>query len=87
MIHVRFHKNFDKKYLKLRIKEKNKVKERINIFSEDPFNPLLRNHPLLGKYQGYRSINITADIRALYRLVSEDKAFFVFLGAHSELYS
>ena len=86
-MHVRFHKNFDKKYLKLRIKEKNKVKERISIFSENPFDPLLHNHTLSGKYRGYRSINITADMRALYEPVSKNEAFFVFLGTHSELYS
>ena len=86
MIHIRFHKNFEKKYLKLLMKEKSKVKERISIFSENPFDLLLRNHPLLGKYQEYRSINITADIRALYRLVSKNEVFFVFVGTHSELY-
>ena len=86
-MHVRFHKNFDKKQLKLRTGEKNKVKERIIIFSQNPFDLLLHNHPLLGKYQGYRSINITADIRALYKVVSENEVLFVFLGTHSELYS
>ncbi len=86
-MYVHFHKNFDKKYLKLRTKEKNKVKERISLFSENPFDPLLHNHPLLGRYQRYRSINIIADIRALYEPISDNEALFVFLGIHNELYS
>ena len=86
-MYIHFHKNFDKKYLKLNIKEKNKVKERINLFSKNPFDSLLHNHTVTGKYRGHRSINITADIRALYESVSKDEVLFVFLGTHSELYS
>ena len=82
-----YHKNFKKQYKKFPKTIRQKCDQRLIIFAQNPFDPLLYNHPLLGKYRGYRSINITADIRALYKLVSEDEASFVFLGTHSELYS
>ena len=40
-------------------------KERILLFSKDPHNPQLDNHALRDKYQGYRSIDITADYRTI----------------------
>ncbi len=52
---------------------------------EDPFNARLRNHPLLGKYNGYRSIDIRPDLRAVYKDYG-DEAIFVALGTHSQLY-
>ena len=82
-----FHQSFNKSYLKLREKEKIKFKERVAIFLEDKFNPILNNHPLKGKYSGYRSINIGGDIRAIYKTLSEEVCLFVDIGSHNRLYS
>ncbi len=81
------HKNFEKQYGKLRGKEKQKFKERRNIFLNYPFQPVLNNHPLKGKFKGYRSINITGDLRAVYKLLNEETAIFVAIDTHSNLYS
>ncbi len=83
---VYFHKNFDKQCKKLRPSKKRKVEERIQLFLEDPFNPLLDNHSLKGKYVDYRSINIAGDLRALYKFLSEDECIFVTVDTHSNLY-
>ena len=64
-------------------------KQKIAIFAKDPFNSHLNNHPLKREYQGYRSIDITADWRALYKEVEVDEdivAYFVLLGTHDQLY-
>jgi addiction module RelE/StbE family toxin len=66
---------------------KSRFKIRLNLFLEDPFNQLLNNHQLAGKYLGYRSINITGDWRAVYRLIDEDTAYFTEIGTHSKLYA
>src|SRR3989338_8965684 len=58
-----FHRNFEKQFTKLREGEKKRIKERLALFLDDEFNPTLNNHPLRGKYQGYRSINIAGDFR------------------------
>jgi addiction module RelE/StbE family toxin len=45
----------------------------------------LRNHPLSGKYEGFRSIDVTEDWRALYRKEPE-RIIFVDIGTHTQLY-
>lgn len=84
---VCFHKNFDKQYKKLRQAQKDKVQERLVLFLKDPFNPILGNHPLKGRYTGYRSINITGDLRTVYKFISEQECVFVVIDTHSNLYS
>ena len=80
------HRNFDKRYLKLRPGEVQKFKERQAIFMRYPFHPVLNNHPLHGEYAGYRSIDITGDLRVHYEPIEENIAMFITIGTHSELY-
>ncbi len=80
------HKKFRKLYAKLRESEKQKFKERRNLLIIDPFNSVLNNHFLHGKYDGYRSINITGDLRAVFKITG-DVIIFVTIGTHSDLYS
>lgn len=81
-----FHKDFTKKFKKLPPKVKEKFNDRLRIFAIDEFNPLLNNHSLTGKYQGHRSLNVTGDLRAIFK---RDKkyAIFVAIDSHSNLYS
>ena len=83
---VRFHRNFEKRYRLLRPTERKKTDERLLLFLQDPYHPLLNNHPLKGKYLNYRSINITGDLRALYKLLQPGTYFFVTIDTHSNLY-
>jgi addiction module RelE/StbE family toxin len=80
------HKNFKKKYKNLRLSEKEKFKRRRSLFLENPFNSVLNNHPLGGKYKGYRSINITGDLRIIYKPLGSDAALFITIDTHSNLY-
>ena len=84
---IRFHKNFDKQYKKLKPTQKKQVKERLALFINNPYHPLLANHPLKGRYKSYRSINITGDLRAVYKFISSQECIFVVIGTHSNLYS
>ncbi len=84
---VVFHKNFDKQYSKLRVSEKEQFKERRDIFLKEEHNPILHNHSLKGKYKGYRSINISGDLRAVYKYLKQDTIIFVAIDTHSNLYS
>jgi mRNA interferase YafQ len=83
---IRFHRNFDKSYKKLKISENKKIKEKLLLFIQNPYHPLLNNHPLKGKYLDYRSINISGDLRAIYKLVSDNEVIFVEIDSHSNLY-
>lgn len=83
---LRFHKHFLKALKKQTQMERELVKEKLELFLLDPFHPRLRNHPLKGKYHGYRSIDIRPDIRAIYKDISDQEVIFVVLGSHAELY-
>lgn len=82
----RLHKSFVKAYRKLPDKLKKAVKEKLALFCKEPFLQELNNHALSGKYQGYRSINITGDYRAVYKEIGQGEVIFVILGSHSHLY-
>ena len=84
---VSFHKNFEKKLKKLRVSEKQKTRERLELFLQDQFHPLLENHPLRGDFVDYRSINVTGDLRAIFKFQSEGECIFVDIDTHSNLYS
>lgn len=62
--------------------------DRLDLFLNNPFHPLLHNHSLKGSYQEYRSINISGDWRAIFRFLDEKRETVVFidLGTHSQLY-
>ncbi len=82
---IHSHRNFKKQFNKLTESQKRKFRERRDIFLRDEFNPVLNNHALKGIYQGYRSINVTGDIRAIYKKISS-VVIFVAIGSHSRLY-
>jgi len=80
-----FHREFQKALLKQPQKIHKKFAQAIDTFRKDQFHYSLNNHALRGKYQGRRSINITGDVRAIYRI---DKKMIIFMeiGTHSQLY-
>ena len=80
-----YHKNFTKNFKKLSSAQKNKFYKRQTLFEIDEFSPILNNHALTGKYKGYRTINITGDLRLLYRIEGE-VIIFVTIDSHSNLY-
>lgn len=80
------HKQFEKKYSKLEKKLKVQFKERRDLFLKNPFHPTLHNHALSGEYIGLRSINITGDLRALYKEQADDIVIFMDIDTHSNLY-
>lgn len=84
---IYFHKNFEKSYKKLKGADRKKIKDRLGVFINDPFDSQLNNHPLKGKYEDYRSINISGDLRAIYKYINDDECVFAEIGTHSELYS
>lgn len=82
---IKLHKNFERGYKKLTSNEKKKFKERRDLFLQDEFNPILNNHALKGNYLGYRSINVTGDLRVIYKR-EENLVIFVAINSHSNLY-
>lgn len=83
---IRFHRNFEKRFIKLPQKLREQFKKRRDIFLVNPYEPILNNHPLRGAFHGYRSINITGDLRAIYKEVGGGMMEFVDIGTHHELF-
>lgn len=85
-MNILFHRHFGKSYKKFPKKVQEQFKERLKLFIDDPFDPMLGNHALHGEYVGFRSINVTGDIRAIYKVLDESSIEFALLDSHSNLY-
>ena len=82
---VRLHKKFKKSLKKQPRKIQLKFKEKFFIFEDNQFHYSLNNHALTGKLQGWRSINITGDIRVHYVEIGNE-IVLMDIGSHAELY-
>ncbi len=88
-MNVQLDPDFTKKLKKQNVLIRKNFKEKIIIFSKNPNYPKFNNHPLREKWKGYRSIDITADWRAIYKEIQvggEITAHFVAIGTHKDLY-
>jgi len=83
---IQFEKIFEKQFKKFPQKIQGKFHTRLEMFSSNTKHPLLKNHKLHGVWVSHRSINITGDIRAIYKEESERIVIFVAMGTHGELY-
>ena len=82
-------KGFIEKYKKVNVRIRRVVDKQLEQFEKDPLEKNLNNHKLREKWQGYRSIDINNDYRAIFREVDEGEehnVYFVDLGTHEELY-
>ena len=83
---VAYSHDFEKQFASLDSRIKERFTAAIGVWTRDSFAKSLNNHALVGRYKGFRSINITGDYRAIYRLKDPDTGVFVAIGKHSQLY-
>jgi addiction module RelE/StbE family toxin len=83
---IRYSKNFVKQLSKQPPNIQRAFYARLEIFADNPHEPLLRNHALSGKLKGFYSINVTGDVRALYEIVDDTIYIYQMIGSHSQLY-
>lgn len=89
ILHIEYTELFIKQLKKSSLEFKIAFKEARELFSDNPNHPSLRNHALREKYAGLRSIDVTDDLRALFKIRdSKLKTTITFhiLGTHTELY-
>ena len=82
-------KEFIELYKKVDVRIRKEIDEKLHIFGKNPHDLGLRNHELQKEWEGFRSIDVTNDYRAIYKEVHEGEeinAYFVALGTHEELY-
>jgi addiction module RelE/StbE family toxin len=78
--------NFSKRYRHIDTTIRESCNERLKLFLAQPFHQLLDNHALKGGWKGYRSINVTGDWRAIFKMVDPETAYFVAIDTHHNLY-
>ncbi len=84
---IDFSRKFEKNLKKAPKKIQVAFRKRLEMFLSDKFHPILNNHPLVGEYQNYRSINVTGDWRAVFReFQGGEVVYFDLLQTHSKLY-
>ena len=86
---IKYTDNFLKQLKKSDVRIRKAFKLRLLLFDENPNDLELNNHPLHKEYIGFRSIDITADYRAVYKeVISEDDIYIYFtsFGTHHQLY-
>ena len=86
---VKYTDSFLRQLKKSDVRIRKAFKKRLLLFIENPNDLELNNHPLREPYLGYRSIDITADYRAIYKeIVQEDDTYIYFtsFGTHTQLY-
>lgn len=86
-----FKKSFTKQYQKLRQGEKNRINAALKIFSQNPFEPVLANHPLKKggkiKINNLRAIAAGGDLRLIFReLDGYMEVIFIDVGSHNQVY-
>jgi mRNA-degrading endonuclease YafQ of YafQ-DinJ toxin-antitoxin module len=80
-------RGFEKAFLKLQKKWRNKFIKQLELFLDDEFHPLLKTHELKGEW----SFSVANDIRAIYKKeTTNEKTVIVFtfidIGSHSKVY-
>jgi addiction module RelE/StbE family toxin len=86
---IKYTKRFRDQYHKADKQIKAAFAQTVDLFLADPQHPLLRNHALQEKLAGFRSINVTEDVRAIFKEnKSGTRRVFTFhmLGTHEQLY-
>ncbi len=85
-MNVIFSNGFKKKLKKCPEKISKSFFDKIQLFAVDNRSKILNIHRLNGKYEGYQSINVTGDYRAVYKLVDSKTAYFTDIDNHANLY-
>lgn len=80
-----FKKAFRKRIKKDVVLEK-RFWRKLEVFIENPFERELRTHKLSGTLEGLWSFSVEFDCRVIFYFPEEDKAMFIDIGKHDEVY-
>ncbi|HEY9851682.1 MAG TPA: type II toxin-antitoxin system YafQ family toxin [Leptolyngbyaceae cyanobacterium] len=75
-----------KKRIKGNIDLEEKFWQKLEQFTVDPYEPSLKTHKLSGKLKEFWSFSVDYDERILFYFTEDEKAVFVDIGSHDEVY-
>ena len=84
---ILFKKRFVKQYQKLKKSDQNKVDHALKMFEKDPCDARLKNHALIGKLSGKRSISAGFNLRMIFELEGDYVVVIMIgVGTHNQVY-
>jgi addiction module RelE/StbE family toxin len=89
MIKLVWNKRFEKslkRYIKKNPGKESIIVEKLLLFSDEPFAPILRNHKLSGKLKNLRAIVIESDCRVVFKYIDKKTAMLINIGSHESLF-
>ncbi|MEI7585783.1 hypothetical protein [Runella sp.] len=89
MIQVDFEPSLERALKKL-IRQKRLTEdsfwERLELFIQNPYTPVLQTHKLSGKLKGLLAFSLGYDLRVVFYFSETDKAVLIDIGTHDEVY-
>lgn len=82
--HNLFRKHYKKRILPYRNLDR-RFENRLKLFLQDPQNPELKDHRLIGSLKGLRAFAITGDIRVVYQILNDVLELYD-VGSHAQVY-
>lgn len=79
-------KRFEQQIKKVPHKKRERVREALILFENDPYHPQLRHHSLKGEWMGQHSLSAGGDLRIHFQYIDNDIAVMTAVGTHSQLY-
>lgn len=87
---IKYTDEFLRNLKKQKVTIRKSFKIAIEEFSKNPLSIQLNKHKLKREWEGFKSINVTSDFRAIYKEVAysdgELTIYFVAIGTHDQLY-
>ncbi len=81
----RFEKSL-KRWISKHPESREVIKQKLEKFIVDPYDPELKNHKLSGQMKDLRAIAVAYDCRIVFAMVEENTALLVAIGTHDEVY-
>ncbi len=79
---VKYTASFLKQYYKLKDPLKEEIKEKIELFKEDPDHPFLKTHKLKGRLKGCFSFSVNYEYRIIFQYLPKKEAVLLAVGNH-----
>jgi mRNA interferase YafQ len=89
VIELIWYKSFTRDFKKITKKKpdlREKLREALELFVRDPYNPLLGTHKLSGKLKGHHAFGLGYDCRVVIKFLDKDKVALISIGKHEEVY-
>lgn len=82
MLTILYKPSFVRQYKKLLPSLREEVKQKIDLFREDPLHPFLKTHKLKGKLKGFFSFSVNYEYRIVFQYESDKSIALLAVGTH-----